>query len=70
MSDDAVVNPVKGKSAPNLAPLAILVSSEGDMNALSRMMGMQQHKRISTSSIYPGKSVSLAGPVIGARMQS
>lgn len=65
-SDDAVVNPVKGKSAPNLAPLAILVSSEGDLNALSRILGMQQHKRISTSSIYPGDALSLAGPVIGA----
>lgn len=64
--NDAVINPAKGKNAPNLSELAVLVSSEGDLNALCEMLGMQQHKRVSSSRIYPGKLVSLAGPVSGA----
>ncbi len=66
MTDLAVINPAKGKNAPNLSDFVVLVSSEGDLNALCEMLGMQQHKRVSLSRIYQGKSVSLAGPVAGA----
>lgn len=65
---DAIINPVRGKNAPKLSPLTVLVSSETDLNLLGQALefDLLKPKRLSMSKVFPGETVSLAGPVVGA----
>jgi purine-nucleoside phosphorylase len=69
---DAVINPVKGKKAPETGPLAVLVSSGGDLRLLRNALALDAPPvNLMMSRIYPPKAeahqgFSIAGPVTGA----
>ncbi|MDM8522946.1 nucleoside phosphorylase [Desulfococcaceae bacterium HSG8] len=70
--NDAIINPVKGKNAPNLGPVSVMVSSETDLNAICKLtnLGEDYFKNLMMSRVYLGydstANFSLAGPVVGA----
>ncbi|MDM8551357.1 nucleoside phosphorylase [Desulfobacterales bacterium HSG2] len=70
--DDAIINPVKGKSAPDLAPVTVMTSSQSDLDLLCDLSGLcdSHFKNLMMSRIYPGYDnyidFSVAGPVVGA----
>jgi len=53
---DAIINPVRGKNAPKLSPLTVLVSSQGDMSLLCEALNLnpQNSRQLSMSRVYPG----------------
>lgn len=69
---DAIVNPVTGIDSLSLGPLAVMVSTVGDLNTICRMMDLSQDqsKPLFISRIYTTDSriskVSLTGPFVGA----
>jgi purine-nucleoside phosphorylase len=69
---DAIINPVKGKNAPNLGPVAVMVSSQADLDSLCTITDMKNahFKNVMMSRIYSGDdstaNFSLAGPAVGA----
>jgi len=70
--NDAIINPVKGKRTPNLGPLAIMVSSQTDLDELLKLTGLGEDycKNLMMSRVYIGyessRGFSLTGPVVGA----
>lgn len=70
--DEAIVNPAIGIDTPNLGPFGVMLSTQGDLNTLCRMMnlGQSESKPLFTSKIYTADdgacAISLAGPFIGA----
>ena len=70
--NDAIINPVKGKKAPALGPLAVMVSSQGDVSALCNLMGLNgkpaAHLMMSQVRMPddPAPRFSLTGPVVSA----
>ncbi len=68
----SIVNPVKGKNAPDPGFRTIITSDKNDLDKLSSLLDLKQNAALSlmNSSLYCGKSFSqtfsLAGPVIGA----
>lgn len=69
--NDAVINPLRGKSAPDVGPLAVMVSGEKDLETLREILGFPDSgKKLMLSRVnaasdkYPG--VSLAGPMVGS----
>ena len=65
---DAIINPVKGKKAPDLGHAALMVSSETDLQTIIRLTDISEDKfkPLMMSRIYVGKDVSLTGPVVSA----
>lgn len=74
---DAIVNPVKGKHAPDLGPVAIMVSTVRELDFVRRcIMGERKdYRRFYTSRLYLGpqqssdqtdQAVAVVGPYIGA----
>lgn len=69
---DAIINPIKGKSAPNLGPVAAMISSQNELNRLCERTGLGDDyvKNLMMSRVYVGydseAGFSLAGPVVGA----
>ncbi len=70
--NDAIINPVKGKKTPNLGPLAVMVSSQTDLDALLKRTGLgeEYYKSLMMSRVYIGydssRGFSLTGPAVGA----
>ncbi len=70
--NNAIINPIKGKSAPNLGPVAVMVASKDDLSMLCNIMGLQKrsYRTLLMSRIYfgndSGKSYSIVGPLVGA----
>jgi uridine phosphorylase len=67
-TEAAIVNPVKGARAPALAPTAVMVSSDLDLQTLATGLGLSATRTLLMSRLYSnvGCPVSLAGPMIGA----
>jgi purine-nucleoside phosphorylase len=69
---DSIVNPLKGKNAPELGPVAVMVSSQDDLLVLVGLLNLNKRKRRSffTSRLFYNKEdlagVSVVGPIIGA----
>ncbi len=70
--DDSIVKPGKAKTAPDLGPVAVMVSNQEDLNALRRQLDLgQDHLRsLFMSSLIVGnglqKDLAVTGPMIGA----
>ncbi len=71
-ADESIINPVKGKSAPDVGPLAVMVSGEADLATLHRALGFPDAggKKLMLSRVYAASDkypgLSLAGPAVGA----
>jgi len=78
-SDDAIVNPFKGKHAPDLGFVAILVSTVSELNSIRRLVipETDHYRNLYTSRLYlkpklattrecEAAPVAVAGPYIGA----
>lgn len=67
-TEPAIVNPVKGSRAPVLAPTAVMVSSDPDLQTIARGLGLSATRTLFMSRLYcaAGCPVSLVGPMIGA----
>ena len=69
---DAIIQPMRGKHSPRLAPVAVLAATEPDLDALRRGLGFDapDHRRLYISRLYTAAGrepdVCLAGPVVGA----
>jgi len=76
---DAIVNPFKGKHAPDLGPVAIMVSPVSELHAIRRQIidTTDEYRRLYTSRLYlqpffsndqtgNTESVAVVGPYIGA----
>jgi uridine phosphorylase len=68
-----IVRPQKGKNDPEIGPVAVMVSSEIDLNMLRRRFSLSQKSvlRLMNSRLYcdqgkEGKGVAIVGPVIGS----
>lgn len=70
--NDAIVNPVKGRHAPDLGPVAVMVSNRADLDAFCTCMNLkpERSRDLMMSRLYVGDEdashVSAIGPVIGA----
>ncbi len=68
--EDAIVNPVKGKNSPDLAPAALMVANESDLLCICRRMALEDPCSLFMSRVYGGNhrsgSISVTGPFIGA----
>jgi len=70
--DDAIINPVKGKSAKDLGPVAVMVCGRDDLSFLCNLMDLEEENRsnLYNSRLYLGESgsagFSVTGPFIGA----
>jgi uridine phosphorylase len=64
----AIVNPVRSKNAPILGSAAVMVSSQGDLEAICRKLDRERQpsRPLFNSRLYPGEELSLVGPLIGA----
>lgn len=69
---DAIVKPVKGKNTPDLGPVAVMVSSQVDLDFLRGSIGLKENKarKLFMSRLYIGDhtsgDISVVGPFIGA----
>ena len=69
---DAIIQPMRGKHSPRLAPVAVLAATEPDLDALRRGLGFDasEHRRLFISRLYTAAGrepdVCLAGPMVGA----
>ena len=66
---DAVINPIRRKTDPQLAPLALMVANGGDLQRLGRRLALVNPRRrnVLMSRIVFGEDlVSLTGPLLGA----
>ncbi len=69
---DAIIQPMRGKHSPHLAPVAVLAATEPDVDGLRRGLGFDasEHRRLYISRLYTAAGrepdVCLAGPVVGA----
>ena len=69
---DAIVNPAKTKSTPDIGPVAVIAAAETDLFLLCELFNLNQdeYRQLFTSRLYvPNSSsdgVCLAGPGIGA----
>ena len=70
--NDSIVKPGKAKGAPDLGPVAVMVSNRNDLNALSRQLdlGKDHVKNLFMSRLIVGnglqKDLAVTGPIIGA----
>ena len=78
-SNDAIVNPFKGKHAPDLGPVAVMVSTVSELHSVRRLIipETNDYRRLYTSRLYlkpqvttaqtgVTSPVAVAGPYIGA----
>ncbi len=67
--EPAIVTPVVGRRTPRLGPVAVMASSQSDLELLCRRLGRDPSgsRPVFTSRLYPGtEGPSLVGPFIGA----
>ena len=71
-NEESIVKPIKPKAAPNLAPVAVMVSSQNDLLMLCGLLQFDKNKfrNFFASRMYitgdPPADVCAVGPVIGA----
>jgi len=69
---DGIVIPVKGKNSPNLGPVAVMVSTQADLNLFCSLTDIDEkkHKNLFVSRLYVGNTVeagfAVVGPFVGA----
>ena len=69
---DGIVTPVKGKNSPNLGPVAVMVSTQADLNLFCSLTDIDEkkHKNLFVSRLYVGNTVeagfAVVGPFVGA----
>lgn len=63
-----IIRPTKEKNDPEIGPIAVMVSSEVDLNALRRRFSLSGHgsSKLLNSRLYFDERVALVGPMIGA----
>jgi len=72
ISDDAIVNPPKPRTFPQIGPLAVMAATQADMDLLCELLHFAGHdfRRLFTSRLYgdppPAGKGSVVGPFIGA----
>jgi purine-nucleoside phosphorylase len=70
--DEAIINPVKGKNAPNIGPVVVMASSQSDLDLLceTAKIDTEYSKSLMMSKVYVAYNsaacFSAAGPVVGA----
>jgi len=70
--DEAIINPVKGKNAPNIGPVVVMTSSQSDLDLLCQTANIDTgySKNLMMSKVYiaynSAACFSAAGPVVGA----
>jgi len=71
-TNDSIVKPGKAKGAPDLGPVAVMVSNQNDLDALRRQLdlGQDHAKNLFMSRLIVGnglqKDLAVTGPIIGA----
>ena len=71
-ANEAIVNPIKGRNAPDPGSLALLIGTLGDFNRLRDVMKLpaSQARPLFISRMHPQTErlpdVSLTGPIVGA----
>ena len=69
---DGIVIPVKGKNSPNLGPVAVMVSSQADLNLFCSLTNLdkKKHKNLFVSRLYVENTAearfTVVGPFVGA----
>lgn len=66
LNNDSIVPPLGARQAPELGPVAVLVSTEPDLRLLRAKLVDPKTQPFFMSSLMTGHGVSLAGPYIGA----
>ncbi len=70
IDDNAIINPFKGRSAPDPGPLLVLVSGPRDMTLLGERLRLDPERSrpllMSRLLVGPDGGFSLAGPAMGA----
>ena len=70
--NDAIVNPVKFKNAPDLGPVAVMAATRTDLFALCDILNFDKNnfRRLMISRLYLGRlqpeGLSVTGPFVGA----
>jgi purine-nucleoside phosphorylase len=70
--NDAIVNPVKSKNAPDIGPVAVMAATRPDLFSLCELFNFSRDdfRRIMTSRMYSDRQtppgVSITGPCVGA----
>ncbi|MGD8520145.1 MAG: nucleoside phosphorylase [Desulfobacterales bacterium] len=70
--NDAIINPKKSRSSPELGPVAAMVATEADLSLLCELFSFTENsfRKLFISRLYVGEKsrlpVSLTGPLIGA----
>lgn len=72
-SDNAIVRPIIGRKSPKLGPLAVMVSSGGDLQSMTRALPVtEQAAHLMMSRLFVSNDgradarYAIAGPVVGA----
>lgn len=71
-SDDAIIFPKRGKHAPRLGPVGVIVATETDLTLLCNLLDFDKtrYQKLFTSRLYvagePDVDFFLSGPLIGA----
>ncbi|MBW1644218.1 MAG: nucleoside phosphorylase [Deltaproteobacteria bacterium] len=69
---DEIVTPVKGKSSPNLGPVAVMVSTQADLSLFCNLTDLDEKKyrNLFVSRLYVSNTAeagfSVVGPFVGA----
>jgi uridine phosphorylase len=70
--NESITYPFKGKNAPDVGPVSILVSNKDDLDLLSKLLNLREAKTINLlmSGVYihngSANGFSVVGPLIGA----
>lgn len=70
--DDAITYPYKGKNAPDVGPVSILVSNKDDLDRVSKLLNLREAKttNLLMSGVYfhngSSNGFSVVGPLVGA----
>ena len=68
LGNESIVPPLGAHKAPDISPLAVMVSCEPDMRMISKKLGNPERKTFFNSTLIsvPEKQYTIAGPFIGA----
>lgn len=71
-SNQAIINPIKTRNAPDLGPVAVMAATKADLNLLIKALGLTDAdcRRIYSSRLYTteaaGQPLTVVGPMMGA----
>lgn len=66
---DGIVQPVRTRNSPSLGPLAIMVATQTDLDAMTHGMDLNQSftmRLYMSRLVVAGENVAIAGPMVGA----